>query len=144
MTANGVTSVSLSPPLALACIGHDRNTHRLIRSSGRFGISILASDQVEAARHYAQPPERRDISARFDFETLGKAPVLKGALTAMDCRVVSAHEAGDHTIFVAEVECLHVTDGDPLLWYAGAFGDLCRREPDGAGKDQVGGLSSGG
>ena len=132
MTANGVTSVSLSPPMALLCVGHERNTYRLIKSNGRFGINILSSGQQGVASHYAQPPEKRDPATRFDFEDLGKTPVLKGALASMDCKVVAAHESGDHTIFVAEVEHIKVGDGEPLLWYAGSFGDLHRREHGGA------------
>ncbi len=126
MTANGVTSVSLSPPMALLCVGHDRNTYRLIKSNGRFGINILSSGQQSVASHYAQPPEKRNPAVMFDFEDLGKTPVLKGALASMDCRVVAAHEAGDHTIFVADVEHITVGEGDPLLWYGGSFGDLRR------------------
>ncbi len=127
MTANGVTSVSLSPPLALVCIGHERNTHRLIRANGSFGISILEAGQSAAASYYAQPPERRNNSTRFQFNDLGGVRVLTGALAVMRCNVVAAHEAGDHTIFVAEAEKLEVRDGDPLLWFAGAFGDFAPR-----------------
>ena len=131
MTANGVTSVSLTPPLALACVGHERNTHRLIEANGRFGISILAADQAHVASHYALPPERRGGAVRFGFTKLGETPVLEGALAAMECRVVAAHEAGDHTIFVAGVERVQANEGQPLLWYAGVFGDFAPR-PAGA------------
>ena len=127
MTANGVTSVSLSPPLALACVGHERNTHALIRSSKKFGISILSAGQQAVAAHFALPPERRNPASQFEFVHLNSVPVLKGALAAMDCRVVAAHEAGDHTIFIAEVERTEVTDGDPLLWFAGEFASLAGR-----------------
>lgn len=124
MTANGVTSVSLSPPLALACVGHERNTHALVRSNGRFGISVLSAGQQAVAAHFALSPEKRDPASRFDFVYLNSVPVLKGALAAMDCRVVASHEAGDHTIFIAEVERTEVSDGDPLLWFAGEFASL--------------------
>ncbi len=126
MTANGVTSVSLTPPLSLASIGHERNTYRLIRQTGRFGLSILASDQRPAAAYYALPPERREPGTRFDFSKLGGSPVLTGALAAMDCRVIAAHEAGDHTIFIGKVEYVALRNGEPLLWFSGAFGVMQR------------------
>jgi flavin reductase (DIM6/NTAB) family NADH-FMN oxidoreductase RutF len=115
MTANGVTSVSLTPPLALLCVGHDRNTYRLIQQTGQQG----------AASYYAQPPERRDPSTRFDLDRLGGSHVLRGALAAMDCRIVAAHEAGDHTIFIAEVEHVGLGDGAPLIWHKREFARLC-------------------
>ncbi len=133
MTANGVTSVSLTPPLILACIGYERNTYGFIRANGRFGISILDAGQGDIARHYALPPERRGRADGHEFVHLNGASVLAGALAAMDCTVVAAHEAGDHTIFVAEVGRFQVRDGRPLIWYAGQYGDLAPRDhPPGA------------
>ncbi len=124
MTANGVTSVSLDPPLALACIGAERNTHGLIRSTGRFGISILSAEQSAIARHFTLPPEQRPDLPKGTFAELGNSSVLNGAIAAMDCRVVGEHSAGDHTIFVAEIEAQRIADGGPLLWLDGQFGSF--------------------
>ena len=44
MIANSVTSVSLDPPLVLVCVGHGRNTHEYIVSTGRYCVNVLASD----------------------------------------------------------------------------------------------------
>lgn len=129
MTANGVTSVSLDPPLALASVGHERNTHGLIESTGRFGISILKAGQAHIARHYTLPPSQRPADVRVRFDDLGATPVVAGALAAMACTVVAAHPAGDHTIFVAEVEAHSISEGNPLLWYMGRFGEL-RLDPE--------------
>ena len=35
MTANAFTSVTLEPPLVLVCVGHHRNTYRLIQRARR-------------------------------------------------------------------------------------------------------------
>lgn len=51
-------------------------------------------------------------------------PVIGGSLAAMSCKVVAAHDAGDHTIFVGEVVEVTQNDGDPLLYYTGKFGQL--------------------
>jgi flavin reductase (DIM6/NTAB) family NADH-FMN oxidoreductase RutF len=42
----------------------------------------------------------------------------------MDCKVVNEHVAGDHTIFIGEVEEINVGDGRPLLFYEGRFGQI--------------------
>lgn len=122
MTANGVTSVSLDPPMALACVGHNRNTYGLIKATGRYGMSVLSASQEYVARHFTLPPEARPVDHSIRFGELGKSPVIEGAIAAMDCRVVSAHESGDHTIFVAEVESIRIGEGAPLIWYEGKFG----------------------
>ena len=47
-----------------------------------------------------------------------------GGLAAMDCHVVDEHEAGDHTIFVGEVDEVQVRPGRPLVFHEGKFGGL--------------------
>jgi len=122
MTANSVLSVSLDPPLALASIGHNRNSHPLIRANSRFGISILNSGQEHIARHFTMSPEQRVENGSFEYENVGDSPVIVGALSTMDCKVISEHVEGDHTLFVARVEHVKTTDGEPMLWYRGQFG----------------------
>ena len=122
MTANGVASVSLDPPLALVCVGHSRNTYRLIESTGRFGISVLADSQVDIAEYFRRDPEHRTGDVRVVYKTLpGGWPVIDGALTRLGCTVTAAHNAGDHTIFVGEVEQFETDDGRPLIWYESEF-----------------------
>ncbi len=121
MTANGVTSVSLDPPLMLAVIAHERNTHPLIVKNQRFGISILSAGQQYVARHFTAPPEERIELQPVPMTRLGESMVIAEALAAMDCRVVHSHEAGDHTIFVAEAEKMMMTELDPLIYFRSNF-----------------------
>ena len=125
MTANGITSVSLEPLLVLACVGHSANSHTLIKDSGRFAISVLSEDQRLIGEYYARPVEKRtgDVSVSFSFTENGSA-FVDGGLAAMDCHVVDEHEAGDHTIFVGEVDEVQVRPGRPLVFYEGRFGGL--------------------
>jgi flavin reductase (DIM6/NTAB) family NADH-FMN oxidoreductase RutF len=46
---------------------------------------------------------------------------LQGALAYLECRLHSAQVAGDHTIFIAEVEDVVVRDGKPLLFFRGKY-----------------------
>ena len=124
MTANGVASVSLVPPLVLAVVGHERNTFPLLAANRRFGISVLALDQRGIARHFTVPDEIRDTLPPPPTERLGKSTVISGALAAMDCRVTEAFQAGDHTVFIAEVENIKVGYGHPLVFYESHFAEL--------------------
>jgi len=122
MTANGVTSVSLEPPLALACVGHNRNTHRLIRTTRLFGLSILAESQRPIAEYFVRPTAARTGDVEIPFDTLGgRWPVITGAIARMGCAVVSEHEAGDHTIFIARVEEVDTLDARPLVYFRGKY-----------------------
>lgn len=124
MTANGVASVSLVPPLALAIVGHERNTFPLLAANRRFGISVLTLEQRGIARHFTVPDEIRATLPPPPTEPLGESTVISGALAAMDCRVVEAFQAGDHTVFIAEVEHIKVGFGHPLVFYESRFAEL--------------------
>ncbi len=131
MTANGITSVSLDPLLALVCAGHTTASYPLIKESGRFAINILSEEQQAIAEYYARPTDQKtgDVPMSFSRTAQGAA-TLDGSLAYMDCRVVNEYVAGDHTIFIGEVEEIAIDpDGArPLLYFEGRFNRL----PDGA------------
>ena len=55
MTANGVASISLEPPLAMVAIDHERNTFPLILMHQRFGISVLTLEQRGGCETFHSP-----------------------------------------------------------------------------------------
>jgi flavin reductase ActVB len=122
MTASSVTSVSLDPPLVLVVIGETRQSHALIESNGRFGMSILDADQTDIAKHFATPPESRGDLDTKHISMLDGTPVIANAIASMNCKVSAAYKAGDHTVFIGEVEAIEVGDGDPLVWFQRQFG----------------------
>ena len=52
-TANAVTSLSLDPPLMLACLDRGSRTLEVVRESGAFGVSVLGAGQEALARAFA-------------------------------------------------------------------------------------------
>lgn len=125
MTANAFTSVSLDPMLVLVCVDHTTRTHAHLHAKKRFGINVLCEDQRPISEYYARPERTHEhaeaeAGARFERTQHG-TPVLHGALAYLECRLQSAQEAGDHTIFIAEVEDVVLQDGDPLLFFRGKY-----------------------
>ena len=129
MTASSVTSVSLDPPLVLVVIGETRQSHALIESTGRFGMSILDAGQTEIAKHFATPPESRGKLDSTHIKQLSGTPVIADAIASMDCKVSAAYKAGDHTVFIGEVESIEVGEGDPLVWFQRQFGGFADQNP---------------
>ncbi len=124
MTANGVASVSLEPPLAMVIVAHERNTYPLIVANQRFGISVLSLEQQSIARYFTVPNEVRRQLSPPETEPLGASKVIRDSLSAMDCRVVESFVSGDHTVFIAEVERLKIAEGEPLLYFRSNFASL--------------------
>lgn len=128
MTANAFTSVSLDPLLVLVCVDHKARTHAHLHEKKRFGVNILAENQRVISEYYALPAPahqnaERQARARFDRTKHG-TPVLHGALAYLECRLHTAQDAGDHTIFIAEVEDVVVREGNPLLYFRGEYGGI--------------------
>ncbi len=125
MTANAFASVSLDPPLVLVCVNEQASTHGHLHAKKRFGINMLAAAQGAISEYYArveriQEQAEREAGARFDRTGKG-TPILHGALAYLECRLQTAQPAGDHTIFIAEVEEVVVREGEPLLFFRGRY-----------------------
>jgi flavin reductase (DIM6/NTAB) family NADH-FMN oxidoreductase RutF len=125
MTANAFASVSLDPMLVLVCVDHATRTHAHLHTKKRFGINVLCQDQRAISEYYARAERdyehaEAEAGARFDRTQHG-TPVLHGALAYLECKLRSAEVAGDHTIFISEVEDVVVREGEPLLFFRGKY-----------------------
>ncbi|HEX6307235.1 MAG TPA: flavin reductase family protein [Longimicrobiales bacterium] len=121
MTATAFASVSLSPPLVLACLERGADTHEAVRAARVFSINILAHDHEALSRRFAGDDPVRKFSGVSHHAAPTGAPVLDDALAWVDCRVHAAHAAGDHTIFIGLVMSGFAREGDPLIYYRGAY-----------------------
>jgi 3-hydroxy-9,10-secoandrosta-1,3,5(10)-triene-9,17-dione monooxygenase reductase component len=121
MTANALCSLSLEPLLALVCFENTARTLPIVRSSGRFGVNVLTSEQEHLAGVFASKlPEAEKLEgAAHRIES--EVPILEGALAWAACEVRELIAGGDHTIAIGEVTALGLGDGDPLLWYGGRY-----------------------
>jgi flavin reductase (DIM6/NTAB) family NADH-FMN oxidoreductase RutF len=125
MTANAFTSVSLDPPLVLVSVDHRTRMHALLPDTRRYGVSVLGSDQERVAWHFAGRPLREPGEL---FEWAGEVPFVRGAIAHVGCSLHAEHAAGDHTLYLGQVEHLDSRPGDPLIFHAGAFGRLSPEE----------------
>jgi flavin reductase (DIM6/NTAB) family NADH-FMN oxidoreductase RutF len=123
LTVGSLVSLSLEPELVGISIGKDSSSHEPIRQAGGWAVSLLSGSQSEVAQHFARsgiPPLALWIGVNVRDGSRG--PLVVGALGWLECRTVSEHEAGDHTIFVGEVESIELGDpGSGLVYRAGEY-----------------------
>lgn len=122
MTANAVSSVSLSPVLLLVCIAHDLPTHTAVREAGGFNVNLLRADQRHLADQFARPAADKFVGV--DLVPGRDMPVLAEALAQFECRLYQEVAAGDHSIFIGEVGRCDTHRGpapDPLLYFRSGF-----------------------
>lgn len=123
LTASAFTSVSLDPPLILVCVDHKSQSYPSLLESGRFAINILRVEQTELSRRFASTRLDKFNEVAFQMSPLG-LPLLDDVLAHLECRTVSTHVEGDHTIFVGLVEGATIGSGEPLLYFRGRYGRL--------------------
>jgi len=124
MTANSFTSVSLQPPLVSICVDEESRLLSFLKSQRRFGVSILSDTQQALSKHFATGKQGPDADTRLGIRyrwTESRIPVLADALAHLACNVVAEYSAGDHTIFLGEVESADLSEGQPLLYYRGHY-----------------------
>jgi 3-hydroxy-9,10-secoandrosta-1,3,5(10)-triene-9,17-dione monooxygenase reductase component len=120
-TANAVTSLSLDPPLMLACLDRRSRTLEIVREAGAFGVSYLAGDQEAIARSFATKAPHTEKFHEVAFSDHAGVPILDGAISWAACRITDTHPGGDHEIFVGEVVEVGGNGGDPLLFHRGDY-----------------------
>lgn len=120
ITVSAFCSVSLEPPLILVCIDKEAGSHRAFEQSRAFVVNILREDQQYLSDRFAShlPDKFEGVKYRDGIDRL---PVLEDVLVNLECRLVNAHDDGDHTIYIGEIVVSTVNDGNPLVYFKGAY-----------------------
>ena len=123
-TANAVASLSLEPPLMLACLDLGSRTLVAVEHARVFGINVLAAEQADLARRFSTKdphPEKWDGVA---WEERAGTPMIEGTLIWLACELRDVHDGGDHSIATGEVLDLEQSDGKPLIFHHGEYRPL--------------------
>lgn len=106
MPAGWSMFTSHDPPLYAVSVGLTRYTHDVIHETGEFVVAIPVEGMGPDIRITGTQSGPEKL-AQTQFELMPaevvKAPLIKGALVNLECRLHSSHLTGDHTIFVGEI-----------------------------------------
>jgi flavin reductase (DIM6/NTAB) family NADH-FMN oxidoreductase RutF len=120
LTVNSFTSVSLDPPLILWCLHNQSDRRHAFAAAKRFAVNILEAEGQAHSQRFASEAHRLD-PAELDSGP-GSAPLLKGALTRLECVTHKRLQLGDHTVIVGRVVGFDTREGDALLFFRGRYG----------------------
>lgn len=122
LTVSAFSSVSLTPPYVLVCIDKRSSSIPVIERAGGFAVNILAEDQRELSNRFASKLEDKFEGVPFTEGPLGH-PWLTGAVVQMECSVANQVDAGDHLIFIGQLESTAVhEEKQPLVYFNGQYG----------------------
>ncbi len=121
MTASSVTSLSMQPPMMLACLNRATPTTQAVSRSGFYSVNVLGQGHAELAQQFAVPSEDKFSGVDLVDGELG-APLLAGALAHIECEVTEETTGGTHCIFLGRVIRATAGEGQPLTYFRGGFG----------------------
>lgn len=122
LTCNSFNSVSLHPPLVSWGLRQESRAVEAFRTGGGFAINILSGDQQHLSARFAS----RAIADKFEDVSysagLNGMPLLDNCAATFECSTFAIHEAGDHLLFLGEVQRFnHELSQHPLVFCKGAY-----------------------
>lgn len=124
-TANAVTTLSLGPPLMLACLDRGSRTLEAVREAGRFGLNGLAADQADLAESFADPATRESRWEGIEWDERAGAPRITSAPLWVCCELRDMIDGGDHLIITGSVEEVEADrEREPLVFHLGSYRGL--------------------
>jgi flavin reductase (DIM6/NTAB) family NADH-FMN oxidoreductase RutF len=127
MTVNAFMSVSLSPPLVTVSVRRASSFNDHVALGAHYGVNILTEEQQHLGGHFAGQAAR-DPAVTFSMDH--GTPLLEHSLAHIVARVVDIHPAGDHLLYIGEVERLFVgAEAKPLIFFTGRYKQIAAHEP---------------
>jgi flavin reductase (DIM6/NTAB) family NADH-FMN oxidoreductase RutF len=122
MTVTAFASVSVDPPTVLVSLASRSPAARAIDATGRFGVSILAEEQLGVARHGSAPGKPKFLEPFADADGRSVTPVVANALAHLDCELAEAVRIADHTVYFGRVREARMSRSEtPLLYHRRAY-----------------------
>ncbi|MBV8779293.1 MAG: flavin reductase [Alphaproteobacteria bacterium] len=114
-TVNWVTQTAFNPPLVVAGVKTDSGAYSILKNTQTFTLNMLGKEHKGLAFTFFKPAqlEGGKLSGQPIHKGQNGAPILDAALAAVECKVTSIVEQGDHHIVVGEVTEAHVPSPIP-------------------------------
>jgi len=112
----------LDPPLVLFSLRKASSLLSVFSEADTFAINILSQDQdVLSGRFASSKIADKFESVSWRDGPLG-SPLIDDCLVSFECRSYARHEAGDHDIFIGEVQRMSTSSADhALVFYKGSY-----------------------
>jgi flavin reductase (DIM6/NTAB) family NADH-FMN oxidoreductase RutF len=123
-TANAVASLSLEPPMMLACLDLGSRTLIAVEHARRFAINVLAGDQADLARRFSTKDPHPEKWEGVPSSERAGVPAIEGSAIWLACELAEVHGGGDHAIVTGLVTDVEAGEADPLIFHDGDYRPL--------------------
>ena len=119
LTTQSFIGLSQDPPLVLVSIDKTSRTLASLREARGFVVNFVKVGADAVATKFASKADDKFAGVAWRASGVaGGAPILhESSVAYAECRTIVQQEAGDHWIFIAEVEGGEHLGGVPLMYY---------------------------
>ncbi|KPV43692.1 flavin reductase family protein [Alicyclobacillus ferrooxydans] len=127
LTVSAFCSVSLNPPYILICVDKGSSANPAIQGAKAFAVNILTDAQSHLSNHFARRTDDKFSGVSYRLGQLGM-PLLDDTLGYLECTIAQQVDAGDHYIYIGQVEHASVdSSAVPLMYYNGSYRQLTEK-----------------
>src|SRR5260221_10032534 len=104
-TVTGVTQTAFNPPLVVVGVKTDSGAYSIVKNTKAFTLNMLGKEHKGLAFTFFKPAQLAygKLSGQAIHKGSNGAPILDAALAAVEGKVTSIVEQGDHHIIVGKV-----------------------------------------
>lgn len=123
LTVSSFNAVSLEPPMVLWSLAQRASALPHFLAAPRYVIHVLSASQLHLAKRFSKGSQDERFEGLQVKRSENGVPMLADPDTAawFECFNHAQHPAGDHTIFVGQVERCGRRASQPLVYHAGDF-----------------------
>ncbi|WP_336814840.1 flavin reductase family protein [Bosea sp. MMO-172] len=120
LTVTSLSSLSAEPPTVMFGLNLSSSTYPILARHRSFGVNFLSASQKQVADRFAgrggEKGPARYAEAEWSEGRTG-APLLEGALAALDCELEELIERHSHAIVIGRVREIRLGGNDAALLY---------------------------
>ena len=127
LIATAVNSVTMDPPTLLVCVNKSASAHSTIDNSNSLCVNLLSLDHSAILEVFSSSTRKDERFKDGEWKTLSTGcPILSDSVASFDCNIIERMHYGTHTIFLAQVEAVHLsgTEIEPVLYMDRAYRKL--------------------
>lgn len=104
-TVSWLSQASFEPPRIVVALRNESGIWHKVQAAGAFVVNVVGTGQKDLASTFFRhaEPEGNTLGGVPFHEGVTGAPILDDVPAYLECRVAQTLDAGDHTLFLADI-----------------------------------------
>ncbi|GAN87062.1 flavin reductase family protein [Komagataeibacter intermedius] len=121
-TATSFNTVSLDPPLILFSVRKGARSCDILSGANAYTVNVLGLHHAPLSDMFGRNTGLKERAIKLTEMCGHSMRGVSDALAVLHCRPYAAHGAGDHVVFIGEIQEILTSEGcRPLIFYNGQY-----------------------